>query len=142
MRYPVKAIEDKGFYEFHSEGSNGRIKMGIVLTHIGENLFYLGFGDWNEEKRKLNDFSRINNGDTDKILGTVASAVLDFTDNIPHARIFFEGSTSSRTRLYQMEINNNLMEVNERFEVQGFINDHWEAFRAGRNFEAFLVKRK
>ena len=60
MRYPVEANDEKGFYEFFSEGPKGRIEMGITLTNLGENFFYLGLGNWDEEKQKLNDFSRID----------------------------------------------------------------------------------
>src|SRR5882762_918527 len=105
-RYPVVArddyytSDDYHMYEFYSEGSRGRIKKIILYEKIGMNLFNLGFGDWNEELQGLDDSSRSNNGDRDKVLATVAFTALDFTSKFPDAQIFAEGSTSSRTRLY------------------------------------------
>jgi len=141
-KYPVIASDNYHVYSFYSEGPRGNIKKGIFFMQIGINLFNLGFGDWNEGIRDLDDSSRSNNGDRDKVLETVASTVLDFTNQFPDSKIFVEGSTSGRTRLYQMGIAINLLEINENFEVEGFCNDCWEPFQQGRNYEAFLIKRK
>jgi hypothetical protein len=72
----------------------------------------------------------------------VAFTALDFTNQLPYVQIFAEGSTAARTRLYQMEIANNLMEINKFFEIEGFANGEWELFLRGRNYESFLIQRK
>jgi hypothetical protein len=41
-----------------------------------------------------------------------------------------------------MSIAANLPEINQYFEVQGFINGNWELFGEIRNYEAFLITRK
>jgi hypothetical protein len=41
-----------------------------------------------------------------------------------------------------MGIVRNLLEIKNHFEVQGSINDDWEEFQPGRNYDAFLIKRK
>lgn len=140
-KYPVFANDPFG-YVFYSEGPRGRIKKGVFFTKIGGNLFNLGFGDWNEESQDLDDSSRSNNGDRDKVLATVAFTTLDFTDHFPGARVVVEGSTPARTRLYQMGIADNLVEINEYFEVQGFLEGLLEPFQRGRNYTAFLITRK
>jgi len=140
-RYPVEMSDDYT-YDFFSEGHRGRIKKGVSYLEIGKNLFNLGFGDWNKELQELDDSSRSNNGDRDKVLATVAYTALDFTNKFPDARILAEGSTSSRTRLYQMGIADNLLEINRSFEVEGLLNGLWEPFQRGRNYESFLIKRK
>ena len=145
MKYPkysITASDDRQVYEFYSEGPRGRIKKAIVYTQIGANLFNLGFGDWNEVKQILDDSNRSNNGDRDQVLATVAYTAVDFFSQFPEARIFIEGSTSSRTRLYQMGISYNYLEINRDFEIKGFINGRWELFMPGRNYEAFLITRK
>lgn len=76
-RYPVIASDDYT-YDFFSEGPRGRIKKGIFYLQIEENFFNLAFGDWNKELQDLDDSSRSNNGDRDKILATVAYTALDF----------------------------------------------------------------
>jgi hypothetical protein len=63
----------------------------------------------------VDDSIRSNNGDRDKVLATVAFTALDFTDEFPEALIVMEGSTSARTRLYQMGIGNNLLDNQRKF---------------------------
>lgn len=144
-KYPVKADDERYLYEFYSEGPAGRIKKVVLYELIEKNLFNLGFGDWDEDLKKVIDLNRSNNGDRDKVLATVAATVLDFIEKIPDARIFVEGTTPARTRLYQIGIGNNLTEINEIFEVFevfGYIENHWEFFCRGKNYEAFLIKRR
>jgi hypothetical protein len=105
-------------------------------------LYNLAFGDWNAELDALDDSIRSNNGDRDKVLATVAFTALNFTNQFPNTLLHIKGSTSSRTRLYQMGIGNNLLEINKNFEIQGFRLQKWEPFILGRNYEAFLVRRK
>ena len=145
MRYPkysVVASEDFLMYLFTSEGPRGRIAKGIIYSKIGKQLFNLGFGDWNEEFQELDDSSRSNNGDRDKILTTVAFTAIDFTNKYPGTQIFVEGSTPARTRLYQMGLAHSFLEINDIFEIKGFCNEEWENFRSGRNYDAFLITRK
>jgi len=91
---------------------------------------------------ELDDSSRSNNGDRDKVLATVAFTALDFTNQFPNAQIVVEGSTPARTRLYQMGIAYNLLEINEYFEIMGLLDNSWKPFERGRNYSAFLIKRK
>ena len=141
-RYPVVTSDNPYVYTFISEGPKGKIAKGVIYTQLGENVYNLGFGDLNEDFSDLSDSSRSNNGDRDKVLTTVAFTALDFTGNFPEAAIFIEGSTPARTRLYQMGIAANLVEVNEHFIIRGFADQLWEVFQVGRNYEAFLVSRK
>jgi len=141
-KYQVSADDEHFLYEFFSEGPKGSIKKTVIYSEIEDGLFNLAFGDWNEQLNKLDDSIRSNNGDRDKILATVASTAIDFTDRFPQAEIFTEGSTPARTRLYQMGISNNLAEISEDFEIQGYIYHEWQSFRKGINYEAFLIIRK
>jgi hypothetical protein len=141
-KYPVVASHDHLMYLFWSEGPQGKIAKGIIYSKLKSNLYNLGFGDWNENLQQLDDSTRSNNGDREKVLATVASTTLDFTDKFPDAQIFIEGSTSARTRIYQMGIASNVLEINETFEVKGFRENDWHLFRTGDNYEAFLIKRK
>jgi len=141
-RYPVTASDDRRVYEFYSEGPQGRIRKIIAYTQIGPSLFNLGFGDWNEETQAPDDSNRSNNGDRDRVLATVAYTAIDFFSEFPDVQVFIEGSTYSRTRLYQMGISSNYLEINEKFEIKGFIEENWELFRSGRNYEGFLIRQK
>jgi hypothetical protein len=134
--------EDSTFFAFLSEGPRGKIKKGVQYSRIGKNLFNLSFGDWTEDLQELDDSSRSNNGDRDKVLVTVAYTAMSFTEAFPDTQIFITGSTAARTRLYQMGITANLQEILQNFEIQGFAIGVWEPFLAGRNYEAFLFTRK
>jgi hypothetical protein len=141
-KYPVVASSDYLNYFFFSDGPKGRIAKGVLYSQIEGNLYNLSFGDWKGEVQGLDDSSRSDNKDKDLVLATVADTVIDFTKQFPDAQIFIEGSTGARTRLYQMGIVRNLLEIKNHFEVQGSINDDWEEFQPGRNYDAFLIKRK
>src|SRR6185437_9084289 len=94
-------------YEFESVGPKGKIIKIIrfSLTNIdGVTYINLGFGDEDFALGGINDLSVSNNDDKDKILATIASAVLDFTAIYPDMMVYAKGSTPVRTRLYQMGI--------------------------------------
>jgi hypothetical protein len=67
-------------------------------------------------------------------------SIMNFT--VKEAIIFAEGSTPSRTRLYQMGITAHWPEIDEGFDLQGFRHEKWERFEKNRDYEAFLLRRK
>lgn len=144
-KYEVVANSDQRSYEFYSKGPRGSIRKIILykrLTEWNENIFNLGFGDWDEMTQSLNDKAMSNNNDRDKILATVASTVIDFTKRNPGAIIYAEGATPSRSRLYQMAIKAHLNEISKKLDVYGFRQGNWEAFQRSCNYEAFAVAVK
>ncbi len=141
-RYPYKIDDSLLDYEFTSIGPRGRVKKIVRFTPIVPNIFNLVLGDLNEGTRELNDINVTNNGDTRKVLATVAMVVNDFTLHRPKSWIVARGNTASRTRLYRMGITNNWKEINAEFEVFGFANDSWEAFESGEEYEGFLIQRR
>jgi hypothetical protein len=103
-------------YEFESDGPNGKIKKIVRFSPRnadGFTYFNLGFGDWNEAENRIDDLSTTNNGDTEKVLATVAAAVLLFTEAYPDMPVYAHGSTPGRTRLYQMGISANFPKLNQ-----------------------------
>ncbi len=148
MNYPkylYKSENHYKVYEFISEGKNGSIKKLVQYSETGtKNIYNLAFGDYNEENKSINDLTITNNGDSLKVLATVASTVYAFLENYPDSMIFATGSTSVRTRLYRMGITNNLSEISNDFNVYGLsiINQSWEDFIAGEDYEAFLINKK
>ena len=131
-------------YEFVSEGPKGSIKKMVEYTETStENVYNLGFGDYDEATKSINDFTVTNNGDSLKVLATVASTVYVFLEKHPNAYILVTGRTSVRTRLYRIGITNNLAEIMEDFMVYGFTEKgNWEAFEIGEDYEAFLITKK
>jgi hypothetical protein len=132
------------YYEFFSEGPNGKIRKVIQFQQIPEakNIYNLGFGDFNEDTGEVDDLSISNNKDTQKVLVTVANAVIDFLKQHPYAIVMAKGSTDSRTRLYQMGISQFFNQIDALFEIKGFKDDSWRAFEKGKNFEAFFIVSK
>lgn len=141
-KYSIVSDNNHVVYEFLSEGSSGTIKKVVFYQKIGNNVFNLAFGDWNEDQQRVNDRIRSNNNDRDKVLATVASTVIDFIKYHPKAVIFAQGSTLARTRLYQMGISANCEEIGQLFEIQGFYQGNWEPFEDDKNYEEFALKAK
>ena len=53
-----------------------------------------------------------------------------------------QGSTSARTRLYQIGITNHFEEITKILNIYGFVGGKWQQFKKGVNYNAFLVARK
>ncbi|TKC59908.1 hypothetical protein FBD94_13345 [Pedobacter hiemivivus] len=142
--YKIQTNTNRMIYEFESEGPNGRIKKEVQYTMVnldGFVYYNLGFGDLNING-DVDDLSISNNKDRDKILATVAQTVIQFTEYLPNALIYVEGSTPVRTRLYQMAIALNLKDISEFLTIYGLKNRQWHSFEKNTNYEAFLSLRK
>lgn len=143
-KYPVVIGATSMVYEFISEGNKGKITKLVIYsqTHL-HNFYNLGFGDKDEITGDIDDTIITNNGDSEKVLATVAATLYTFTDKFPNAMIFASGSTTARTRLYRIGITNNLEAIKADFEIFGLTKDkNWLQFEKRKEFDAFLVKRK
>lgn len=141
-QYPVISTSSHLYYKFYSIGPKGIIKKFVQFKQIGINLYNLSIGDWNERKGIIDDSVISNNLDTLKVLNTVAHTVILFIDHFPKAEVLIIGSTNARTRLYQMSISRNIIEIQKFFDFKGFKNRNWEEFRIGTNYDAFRIKNK
>lgn len=143
--YDFKMSEYLWSYEFFSEGPKGKIKKVVQFTPYftdGRTCINLGFGDWDDEKKLFDDLIITDNKDSSKVLITVAQAVLEFTNTFPDALVYVKGSTPSRTRLYQIGITKNWIEISALFTVLGYSNNKWQLFLKNVNYEAFMINRK
>lgn len=143
-KYQYKSEDRFEYFEFYSEGPKGVIKKVVEFQlTIEENVYNLAFGDYNEKAKGIDDLSVTNNGDSLKVLSTVASTVYAFTEKHPKAQIVATGSTAARTRLYRMGITNNLVEISEDFIIFGLSKTgEWVEFEIGEDYKAFLVTKK
>lgn len=142
-KYYLEADTKLLLFEFVSIGPKGRIKKLVQYSQTNlKNYYNLGFGDKDEESGEINDYTISNNGDSLKVLATVASTVYAFTDKYPEAWIYARGNNQIRTRLYRMGITNNLIEIKKDFEVFGLLDDQWHSFERDTTYDAFLIKRK
>ncbi len=141
-QYDVTTEQDTMTFEFVSVGERGAIKKRVQYTATDvPNVFNLGFGDVLALNDEIDDEAISNNGDSQKVLATVAATALIFTEHYPNALIYAVGTTPVRTRLYRMGIANNIEEIRKNFIVYGLQNGLWNIFKPNHNYEAFLVQR-
>lgn len=142
-RYELKAESSLEVFEFLSEGPKGNIQKLIKLSETALKDFYnLAFGDKDLLTGDINDQIVSNNGDSEKVLATVVSAVYAFTDREKDAWIYATGSTQVRTRLYRMGITKYFDEIKQDFEIFGLKDGEWELFEKDVDYTAFVARRK
>ncbi len=143
-KYQYKTEDRFEYFEFYSEGPKGVIKKVVEYQKTSdEHIYNLAFGDYHEKAKGIDDLSVSDNGDSLKVLRTVASTVYAFIEKHPKAWIIATGSTSARTRLYRIGITNNLDEISEDFAIFGLTaKGKWVDFIAGEDYEAFLLTKK
>jgi len=130
------------YYRFKSRGPKGEIPKIVRLSWADEKQYILSFGDKDGAASQFNDLIRTNNNDCRKVLATVAVTAIDFLSMYHGVSIFAEGSTESRTRLYQRHIAAILDQIDGRFIVLGRRNSLWEPFCRGVNYDAFMLTRR
>jgi hypothetical protein len=142
-KYTLKSENEFNYFEFVSEGPKGFIKKIVLFQDTNEpNLYNLAFGDKIGDSKELDDYAISNNGDTEKILATVVSALYAFYDKHPTAFVYASGSTKARIRLYRMGITRFYEEMAEDFYLYGQIGDDFFDFEIGKDYKGFLVERK
>jgi hypothetical protein len=120
----------------------GEIKKLILFTESNlRGYFNLGFGDFDEKTSKIDDAIASDNGDSVKVLSTVAYSVILFFEENPNAFFFIIGSNSVRTRLYRMSISNNIKEIGKDYGVLGLLNNEWCVFEKNVHYDAFLINK-
>lgn len=142
--YPFAKEPEIFYYEFFSEGPNGKIRKVVQFQQVSGSVevYNLGFGDFNADFGEIDDLSVSNNQDTQKVLVTVARTVVDFMQQHPKSIVLARGSTPARTRLYQMGISQFWTEIENTFEVKGFKDGGWQPYIRGKNFDAFFIVKK
>ncbi len=139
--YPVHSSDDLLMHTFVSRGPKGEIIKRVEFQEIGKNRYNLAFGD-DDEEVGLNDKARTNNKDREKVLATVAIIIDNFLQYNPHVRIYIGGSTTCRTRLYQIKIVQFLQKINVGYDIHGSIGGRWKPFEKENKYDAFLSKLK
>lgn len=137
-KYPLASSDKLMTFEFTSEGQKGLIQKLVRFQETNvKNVYNLAFGDKDLTTGDIDDKVISNNGDSEKVLATVAATLYAFTDKYPNAWIYATGSTKSRTRLYRMGITKFLSEVTEDFEVLGEKDEDWFPFKKMLNMTDF-----
>jgi hypothetical protein len=142
-RYELTAEKTLMVFEFTIDGPKGQIPKLIKFSETTLKDFYnLAFGDKDNATGDIDDKVVSNNGDSERVLATVVSAVYSFSDNHQDAWVYATGSTKARTRLYRMGITKYIDDVQQDFHVFGLLEGEWKEFEKDVEYTAFLVKRK
>jgi hypothetical protein len=144
-RYEIDMYEEDAQvqYEFFSQGPNGIIKKFIRFDKFSDDFYNLSFGDSIAGTEDYSDEIISNNGDTEKVLTTVAEAIMQFSATNPTVMIHAEGSTPARSRLYRICLNKHRKVINKHFHIYGkLMNEEWEKFKKNGNYIALAVMRK
>jgi len=144
-RYEYEKSRTFGQFYFHSDGPKGRILKVVYYRFLakveGYQYFNAGFGDFDPVSGKINDLTVTDNNDREKILATVASTAVEFSQTMRKCRLIVKGSTPARTRLYQMKIAIHYAEISKLFEIQGETPNGWEKFKRDQKYSAFRFER-
>jgi len=97
--------------------------------------------DYNPITHEFSDISVTDNGDMPEVIATVITILERFLNANPGQKIYFEGSTPTRTRLYQIAIAQ-VFDRESDLSIEGYKNDQWVEFEPNIGFEGFLVKKK
>lgn len=128
-------------HEFISVGQRVIRKVIIYQELPFPNAYNLAIGDIDEQD-KIDFEVTSDNGDRDTILATVIQTLITFFEIHPQASVFITGSTTSRTRLYQVVIARELGEIQKRFDVLGVTENKTESFSQGKFYLAFVISLK
>lgn len=149
--YEIENLDEHTF-RFFSIGSKGKFEMRVKFSYVWQNTYNLGFGVLDPVTEALDDLIELRNGDSQKILATVANTVLLFLEQFPLVRVYATGSTRSRTRLYQMGINKILPLLSD-YTVTGYKSKNvryghadrhgqWDNIELGIEYDAFLIYKE
>ena len=142
-KYALKAESSLTVFEFISEGPRGNIRKLIHFQETNEpGVYNLAFGDKKPDSIEIDDLAVSNNGDSEKVLATVVSALYAFFQKYPEALVYATGSTRARTRLYRMGITRFYDEMKADFYLFGQTTNAFHEFEIGEEYSGFLAQRK
>jgi hypothetical protein len=140
--YDFEVRQEATRFEFTSVGKRAVRKIIAIQETTVPGFFNVLLGD-SLPNGEVDVYAVSDNGDRDKILATVAQAMNQFLLLYPDAYLFFVGSTSTRTRLYQMAISHAWDSISNQFEVVGLnAAGQLVPFERNQSYEGFVVSRK
>jgi hypothetical protein len=141
-KYNLETDQNRLIFEFYSEGPKGRILKIVEYQKIGERVYNLVFGDSVNNTKDFDDFVKTNNGDTEKVLATVASTLYIFFEHHVGTIVVAEGRTKSRTRLYRRYMTAFLELIESEFILLGELDGKTERFKKDVNYQYFIISKK
>lgn len=140
--YEFTILENACRFEFESVGIQKIRKIILYDKTDIPNFYNLSLGD-TLPNEKVSFVSISNNGDRDKVIGTVIQTLLYFFDIYPDSYVLFSGSTPERTRLYQIIIARELTYATATFSFWGMDEAvNIQAFIKNKSYIGFIVSLK
>ena len=141
--YPFQQSEDATQFFFESIGPKGVIQKAVVFTLLYEpNIYNLALGDINSITGDIDDQIVTDNSDTPTVLATIYRVSLYYLTINPTHRLYVEGNTPTRNRLYRMAISHAWEELSTHFVMFGLCQGSWERFSFNRPYESFLLLKR
>ena len=140
--YLTKSNDENTRFQFQSIGKRGVFEKVVYFTPLTVDTYNLSLVDYDSATDSYDDLSVTDNGDMPEILITVMSTIHKFLNSNPGNKIYFEGSTWARTRLYQIAISKIYNPPQSDLLISGLQEDRWFPFEPNINFEGFLVEKK
>lgn len=140
--YILNVNEDHTRFQFQSIGKRGVFEKVILFQLLADDIYNLALLDYDLDSQKYSDLSVTDNGDMLEIFATLLNVITEFLNEYKSKKIYFEGSTPSRTRLYQIVINKIYNPHNQDLIILGLKNKEWYQFEPNINFEGFLIEKK
>jgi hypothetical protein len=139
--YPFRASEDFLRYTFESISEQRVVHKKAEFVLISPHLYNFAFGDLIDDD-EINDLVVTNNKDTHKVLATIIRIIQDFLASNGSESVYFQGSTPSRTRMYQIILTKERKNWESEFTVYGVIDGEMMPFKIDFRFDAFIIQLK
>ena len=149
--YDIDVSNEGKTYSFKSVSPERVIRKVIQFAPINKPdlvrlnvtaIYNMGFGDWDEDTKQINDLVESRNGDKTKVLATVADAALNFLYSHPTVAVYATGSTPARTRQYQMGLSEFHDEIINDYVLYGLKEGVWQVFKRNINYQAFVMYKR
>lgn len=135
--------QNEGFtFYFVSNGIKGDVLKVVSYKLISDDLYNLGFGDFDFESGTVSDTSITDNGDLRKVISTVIQTIHHFFDQNPSKQIYIEGSTILRTQFYHRIIDRYFDDFGTKYQILGFKGKQYELFNKLSEYEHFVIRIK
>ncbi|MCF0064211.1 hypothetical protein MUK70_26530 [Dyadobacter chenwenxiniae] len=139
--YPYLASEDYLSFTFKSISEKRIICKKAEFLPISDDIYNFAFGDLADENA-IDDRAVTDNKDMNMVLATIIQILLEFLETHKNKAVYFQGSTTSRTRMYQIILRREKPNWENRLIVYGIFNDEIMPYETDFSFDAFIVKQK
>jgi uncharacterized protein YihD (DUF1040 family) len=138
--YSFSLIRKDFRYEFFSVSEKKKVKKVVIFSLTdNENIYNLALLD-SLQNGDLCDITETKNEDFKTVLSTTIKIIEHFLNTNPKYFVLFKGSEEKRHRLYRIVISRQIIEIKEKFNVFGVINNEIVPFLQNEDYDYYLIK--